>query len=460
MLRHRWRSIALIAAGLLVASAATALATHEDVIPEKIDQSDIEIGLETVADGFTTPLWAINAPKDNHRIFVVDQVGKVWAIKIQPGKSKKVPNRLLFLDVGADGLDILVPLGAFGPGTFDERGLLGLAFHPDYRKNGLIYTYTSEPADGSADFSTIPAGELANHKTVIREWHVPNPKRPNSVVDPNSSRVLLTIDQPQFNHNAGAISFGEDELLYIAVGDGGNADDQGVGHAEGGNGQDLSASNLLGKILRIDPMGSDSTNGAYGIPGDNPFVGDSAPDEIYAYGFRNPFRMSFDQKTGELIAADVGQNDIEEVNIVHAGGNYGWPVKEGTFLFDMNGADRGFTTVDSPGVPVGMIDPIAQYDHDEGISVAGGFVYRGRHVNELRGSYIFGDFSQSFVPASGRLFHLGEDGEILELVPDSGPLGLYLMALGQDRKGEVYVMTSENFAPVGATGVLHRIVGD
>ena len=460
MLRQRWRTIALIAAGLLVASAATALATHDDVIPEKIGQSNLEIGLETVADGFTTPLWAINAPKDNHRVFVVDQVGKVWAIKIQPGKSKKVPNRLLFLDVGADGLDMLVPLGAFGPGSFDERGLLGLAFHPDYRKNGLIYTYTSEPADGSVDFSTLPAGEPANHETVIREWHVPNPKRPNSVVDPNSSRVLLTIDQPQFNHNAGAISFGEDELLYIAVGDGGNADDQGVGHAEGGNGQDLSANNLLGKILRIDPMGSDSANGAYGIPGDNPFVGDSAPDEIYAYGFRNPFRISFDQKTGELFAADVGQNDIEEVNIVHAGGNYGWPVKEGTFLFDMNGADRGFTTVDSPGVPVGMIDPIAQYDHDEGISVAGGFVYRGRQVNELRGSYVFGDFSQTFVPASGRLFHLGEDGEILELVPDSGPLGLYLMALGQDRKGEVYVMTSENFAPVGTTGVLHRIVGD
>lgn len=457
MSRHRWNRIVLLTAVLLVASATAALATHDDVIEEPIAQSDVEIALETVADGFTTPLWAITPPKDNRRLFVVDQVGKVWAIKNSPGN---IPERLLFLDVGVDGLDLIVPLGAFGPGTFDERGLLGLAFHPDYHKNGLIYTYTSEPVAGPADFSTMTAAAAANHQTVIREWHVPNPRRRNSVVDPNSSRVLLTIDEPQFNHNAGAISFGADDLLYIAVGDGGGADDQGPGHAVGGNGQDLGPNNLLGKILRIDPQGNNSANGQYGIPADNPFVGDSAPDEVFAYGFRNPFRMSFDQKTGELYAADVGQNDIEEVDVVVAGGNYGWPVKEGTFLFDMNGADPGFTTVDSPGFPAGMIDPIAQYDHDEGISVSGGFVYRGREARDLRGSYVFGDFSRSFVPASGRLFHLGEDNEILELIPSGGPLDVYVMGFGQDRRGEVYVMTSENFAPVGTTGVLHRIVQD
>jgi glucose/arabinose dehydrogenase len=413
------------------------------------------VDLELVADGFTTPLWAINAPGDNHRIFVVDQVGKIWAI----GTDSKgnVPDRLLFADVGADGLGLLVPLGAFGPGTFDERGLLGLAFHPDYRHNGLIYTYTSEPATMAADFSTMPAGVDPNHQTVIREWHVPNPKRANSVVDPNSSRVLLTIDQPQFNHNSGAAVFGPDGMLYIAVGDGGSADDQGVGHAAGGNGQDLSAGNLLGKILRIDPQGSNSANGGYGIPADNPFVGDAAPDEIYAYGFRNAFRMSFDQRTGALYAADVGQNDIEEVDLVVAGGNYGWPVKEGTFLFDMNGAGPGFTTIDSPGLPIGMIDPIAQYDHDEGISIGGGFVYRGQTIKDLRGSYVFGDFSRGFFPGNGRLFHLDVTGEIAELLPDGVPLGRYVMGFGQDRRAEVYVLTSANFAPVGTTGTVHRL---
>lgn len=459
MLRRRNSAILLVAIALVVSTFAAAGATHTDVIVETIQPSEVDVSLELVADGFTTPLWAINAPGDNKRIFVVDQVGKIWAIEVHPGKPAQVPARNLFLDVGVDGLDLLVPLGAFGPGTFDERGLLGLAFDPDYRDNGYIYTFTSEPSDGEADFSTMPTGVAANHEAVVRQWHVPNPKRPQSVVDPNSSRVLLTIDEPQFNHNSGALEFGPDGYLYIAVGDGGAADDQGVGHAEGGNGQDLSPGNLLGKILRIDPQGSDSANGQYGIPENNPFVGSDAPDEIWAYGFRNAFRISFDQRTGDLYAADVGQNDIEEVNIVVAGGNYGWPVKEGSFLFDMNGADSGFTSDFSPGVPAGLIDPIAEYDHDEGRSIGGGFVYRGSDIRDLRGSYVFGDFTRSFFPPDGRLFHLDAEGEILELLPDGAPLGRYVMGFGQDIKGEVYVLTSANVAPVGTTGTVHRLIG-
>ncbi|MDH3305993.1 MAG: PQQ-dependent sugar dehydrogenase [Acidimicrobiia bacterium] len=452
------RTVALGATVVLVLATVTAAAaSHQDVILEPIPVSDVAVSLDLVADGFTTPLWAINAPGDNKRLFVVDQVGKIWAIEIHPGKPAQVPERSLFLDIGSDGLDLLVPLGAFGPGSFDERGLLGLAFDPDYRDNGLVYTYSSEPVNGPADFSTMPADEDANHQGVLREWQVPNPKRPNSVVDPNSSRVLLTIDEPQFNHNSGAVLFGPDGFLYVAVGDGGSADDQGVGHAPGGNGQDLSPGNLLGKIIRIDPHGSNSVNGSYGIPADNPFITTDAPDEIWAYGFRNAFRMSFDQRTGALFAADVGQNDIEEINVVVGGGNYGWPVKEGSFLFDMNGDERGFTTVDSPGVPAGMIDPIAQYDHDEGISVGGGFVYRGSEIKDLRGSYVFGDFSLGFFPGNGRLFHLDEQGEIAELLPDGAALGRYVMGFGQDRRGEVYVLTSANFAPVGTTGTVHRL---
>lgn len=457
MLWRRNAGIVFAAIALTMSTFASAGASHSDVIAKTIQPSDVDVSLEFVADGFTTPLWAINAPGDNKRLFVVDQVGEIWAIEVHPGKPSQVPERSLFLDIGIDGLDLLVPLGAFGPGSFDERGLLGLAFDPNYRDSGLIYTYSSEPVEGSADFSTMPAGETPNHQGVLREWHVPSPKRANSVVDPNSSRVLLTIDEPQFNHNSGAIEFGPDGSLYVAVGDGGSADDQGIGHAPGGNGQDLSPGNLLGKILRIDPHGSNSGNGKYGIPSDNPFLGSSAPDEIWAYGFRNAFRMSFDQRTGVLYAADVGQNDIEEVNVVAAGGNYGWPVKEGTFLFDMNGDERGFTTTNSPGVPGGMIDPIAQYDHDEGISIGGGFVYRGSEIKDLRGSYVFGDFSLGFFPGNGRLFHLDGKGDIAELLPDGAALGRYVMGFGQDRDGEVYVLTSESFAPVGTTGAVHRL---
>lgn len=456
----RSKAILIFSFALIIGGALPAAAVHDDVIAKPIPVSDVGVALELVADGFTTPLWGINAPGDNKRLFVVDQVGKIWALETHRGASGNVPARLSFLDIGSEGLDLLVPLGAFGPGTFDERGLLGLAFHPDYRKNGRIYTYSSEPVSGQADFSTLPDGTAANHQGVLREWIVPNPKRANSVVDPNSSRVLLRIDEPQFNHNAGSVQFGPDGLLYVAVGDGGAADDQGVGHAPGGNGQDLSEGNVLGKILRIDPLGSDSANGRYGIPSDNPFLGTEGADEIFAYGFRNPFRMSFDQRTGRLHAADVGQNDIEEIDVVRAGGNYGWPVKEGSFLFDMNGAGPGFTTSFSPGSPAGMIDPIAEYDHDEGISVAGGFVYRGSNVKDLRGSYVFGDLSRSFFPAAGRLFHLNESGEIAELLVDGGPFNRYLMAFGQDRGGELYVLSSANITPTGTTGTVHRLVSD
>jgi len=451
MRRFRFNTIALGAALVLMASMAPALAVHEDVITEEIPASDVSIALETVADGFTSPVWAINAPGDNHQLFVVDQTGTITAVKLDPGKNSTVPDRLTYLDVGQDGLGLLVPLGAFGPGSFDERGLLGLAFHPDYRKNGLIYTYTSEPTSGAADFSTLPAGVDANHQTVIREWQVHHPKRADSVVDPSSTRVLLTIDQPQFNHNGGALNFGPDGMLYIALGDGGAADDQGPGHAVGGNGQDLSDGNVLGKILRINPTGSNSGNGEYGIPATNPFVGHQGADEIFAYGFRNPFRFSFDSETGRLIAADVGQNDIEEVDVVVSGGNYGWPVKEGSYLFDMNGDDRGFTTVHSPGVPAGMIDPVAEYDHDEGISITGGFMYRGKDVKALRDSYVFGDWLS-------RLFHLTDDGSIAELNPVGAGLSVRVTGFGQDRKGELYVLGQPGFAPVGTAGVVMKIV--
>ena len=384
---------------------------------------------------------------DTRRLFVVDQNGPLWAVNTTTGA------KTLF----ADFRSLLVPLGIGGPGTYDERGFLGLAFHPDYAVNGRLYTYTSEPARPNPDFTTLPGDVAPDHENVVREWRVPNPTDPTSVVDMSSSRILLRSYHPQFNHNAGALNFGPDNLLYIAIGDGGSADDQGPGHAPTGNGQ--RTDRVLGKILRINPLGRNARNRQYGIPADNPFV-DRAGflPEIYAYGFRNPFRFSFDAATGALIVGDVGQNDIEEVDIVEKGGNYGWRVKEGTFLFEPNGDRPGFVFQQSPGQPARMQDPIAEYDHDEGIAVTGGFVYRGTAIPALRGRYVFGDFARTFT-SSGRLFYLTADNQIAELrLQDREELGMKLDGFGQDAQGELYVLGNTTATPFGATGVVLRML--
>src|SRR5215813_3156201 len=447
-----------------------------DPIPEKIQQANnFSITLETVATGLTAPNWGISAPGHPNRLFVVDQTGQLWVIDLTTG-SKSV-----FLDVSSL---VVSNLGNVIPGLkFDERGFLGVAFHPNYTTNGLLYTFISENVDGPADFSTLPSGITPNAQSVIREWHVSNPTDPASVPD-STNRVLLRIDKPQFNHNGGAINFGPDGMLYIATGDGGAADDQGVGHVAIGNGQDPSSPNALGKILRInsDPSSSSGTlsaNGQYRIPSDNPFSGRSGyVTEIFAYGFRNPFRFSFDSDTGDLYAADVGQNDIEEVAVIFSGGNYGWPIKEGSFCFNDNGAGDGFVTDDPACGPLGLIDPIAEYDHDnrpgsppppEGIAVLGGFVYRGSAIPPLRGHYVFGDYTRSFTAPDGRLFLLAgknlvkkgqaETSEIQEFkLKGQDKLGLFVLGFGQDASGELYMLANATGVPSGTMGVVLKIV--
>jgi glucose/arabinose dehydrogenase len=457
VLRFRKSIVSVLAAtALLATTAGVASAVHDDIIPEKIQASDAQIALETVATGLTTPVLGTHAPGDNDRLIVVDQIGKLWAIDIDDDDD--VPDQLELLDVGAGGLGLLVPLGAFGPGTFDERGFLSVAFHPDYPKNGKLYTFTSEPAGMAATFQ-LPPGVEANHQSVITEWTVNDPKDLDSVVDTGSRRPIIRIDNPQFNHNSGQLAFGPDDLLYIGVGDGGGRDDEGPGHSEGGNGQDIT--NVLGTILRIDVDGSNSNNGQYGVPRSNPFAGQNGVAEIFAYGFRNPYRFSFDADDGALYAADVGQGDVEEVDLVVAGGNYGWPVKEGSFLFDGMGLGvDGIATINSPGQPAGLIDPIAQYDHDEGVSITGGFVYSDSEVGDIRGMYVFGDYTQSFSGPNGRLFGIDADGgDIEELLPaGQDGVGLFISGFGQDRDGQVYVLGTQNVPPVGETGVVQRIV--
>jgi glucose/arabinose dehydrogenase len=450
-----------------------------DPITESIQQGALAVGLETIADGFVNPVLATSPARDHRNLYVVDQPGQFWRINLRNGR------KYVFLDLS----ERLVELGLFGI-NYDERGFLGATFAPDFSRSGRLYTYTSEPANEAADFSTMPDGIEPNHQSVITEWRVRVPLRRNEVVSPASARVLMRIDQPQFNHNGGTLAFGPDKMLYITLGDGGGADDQGsggdnVGHSDEGNAQDTS--NVLGSILRIDPTGNTAPNGQYGIPEDNPFVDadefaagsvggeagcvDGICDEIYAYGFRNAWRASFDnRRNGVLMVADVGQNDIEEVDIVKAGGNYGWRIQDGSFCFDANGTASGFVTDAEFIAPPNIINPVAEYDHDDGISISGGFVYRGRAIKALKGHYIFGDWALSFTdPVPGRLFYLADsdlDGsagvtsKILEFqLPNStNGVGTKINGFGQDGRGEIYVIGSELGLLQGTTGRVQKIV--
>jgi hypothetical protein len=400
------------------------------------------------------PVYGVSAPGDSNDLFVVDQAGKIDVV--HNGVMQSAP----LLDLSS--LEAAVPLS---PG-YDERGLLGLAFAPgfaDPNSQGFhkFYTYQSEktgtaPADFAPAPGTVTTPPGIDHQNVLTEWKVSstNPL----VVDTTSRRDLLREDHPALNHNGGTIAFGPDGDLYLAIGDGGTANDQGNGHiASTGNAQALSV--IMGKMIRIDPNGNNSANHQYGIPASNPFVGTSgALPEIYAYGLRNPYKFSFDPAQG-LVEGDTGQNNIEEVNKITSGGNFGWGVKEGTFLFNRT-TSPGDVGANSPGSPAGMIDPLLEYDHTQGSAVVGGFVYHGSKIPALDGKYIFGDFSNSTFagPGNGRIFYADlTTGQMNELAL-SAPLGLWLKGFGEDANGEIYVMASTNLGPKGTTGVVFELV--
>lgn len=411
------------------------------------------VDVELLAEGLIAPVLVREAPDGTGRLFVVDQGGLIRVIDAD-GDLLEEP----FLDLRSSMVDLMT--------TFDERGLLGLAFHPDYAENGRFFVYYSAPlrSGAPADF---------NHTSHISEFQVSatDPDR----ADPGSERILLQVDQPQFNHDAGTVAFGPDGFLYISLGDGGGANDVGTGHVEdwyeangGGNAQNIQA-NLLGKILRIDVDNGDP----YGIPGDNPFIGETPVEEIYAYGFRNPYRFSFDMgEQNEMIVADAGQNRWEEVSVVTAGGNYGWNVKEGTHCFDAENPDTDAAScpdVDQFGEP--LIDPVIEYanvnnqDTDGlGVVVVGGFVYRGEALPDLVGQYVFGDYSTAGDQPDGTVFVATRAGtgpwafDELRFGASEERLGKYVLGFGQDLSGEIYVLTSGMGAPIGNTGKVYRLV--
>ena len=411
----------------------------------------LTIDVDTVATGLNSPIQIVSADDRTRRLFIIDQSG---VIRILTRRGVLLPTP--FLDVTSR----MVPLM---PG-FDERGLLGLAFHPDYRKNGRFFVYYTAPLRPGA-----PAGYNATAR--ISEFRVSaNP----DLADPMSERVILEEDKPQFNHNGGTLAFGKDEKLYISLGDGGGANDVGLGHVEdwyadngGGNGQDKKA-NLLGNILRIDI----DRDRPYGIPRDNPFVGQAGVrEEIWAYGFRNPYRMSFDTEDDRrLFVGDAGQGLWEEVSIAERGGNYGWNVKEGTHCFDAEN-----NTVSPPSCPdrepdgTRLRDPIIEYANSAqaggiGVTVIGGNVYRGKRVKSLRGMYVFGDFSKGFFPADGTLLAarpqrrgLWPIRELRIASSANGRLNDYIIGFGVDDRGEVYVGGKDVLGPTGTTGKVYRL---
>jgi len=403
-----------------------------DPITGDVDDGVIGISTVEVATDFNAPVKAVKAPGINGSLFVVEQTGRIFRVDLETG------DKTLFFDMTSELVDL--------NDNYDERGLLGLAFHPGFASNGLFYTYHSGPPDvGDLTFTAL---QSPDHRSVVTAYQASNPSCNSSIA---KIRNLLVFDQPEFNHNGGDLAFGQDGLLYVSVGDGGGADDDDHGENDLGNGRDTTTP--LGTILRINPTGNNSNNGQYGIPASNPFVDASngEVEEIFAYGFRNPYRFSFDAQTGELYAADVGQNQIEEIDIVSNGGDYGWNRKEGSFYFynPSDGDDSFISNTAPPSQPSNLVDPIAEYDHDTGRSITGGYVYRGDRIVNLQGRYVFADYFR-------RLFYLDDNNTILNFSLGSQTNDL-IAGFGQDADRELYILTNETFAPVDVTGKLLKI---
>jgi glucose/arabinose dehydrogenase len=363
------------------ATAAPSVAAAVLPNPTEIGEPGGEIRLEQISDNLESPVFLTHAGDASGRMFVIEKRG-VIAILHDRARVEQP-----FLDIS----NLINSSGS-------EQGLLGLAFHPDYANNRRFFVYyTASNGDN----------------TLARYQVSDNP----DVADPASAQVLFA--QPDFapNHNGGMLAFGPDGYLYVGLGDGGGGGDP------QSNGQDRAA--LLGKLLRLDVNG----DAPYAIPPDNPWPdgGDEARPEVWAYGLRNPWRFSFDRANGDLYIGDVGQNIYEEINFQLAGAsggqNYGWSIREGMHCFRADTCQ-----------PDGLIDPIAEYDHDQGCSVTGGYVYRGAAFASLQGLYIFGDY------CSGTIWSLQRDASGAWQQRTLLDSELSISSFGEDADGELYVI--------------------
>ncbi len=368
----------------------------ENALPE-IEWTGWDFGEDSGKEQAIRPILLTHAGDNSGRLFVPTQQGVIHLL----GQGTKTKKTDVFLDISS--------LVAYDDKS-NEEGFLGLAFHPKFADNGQFFVYYTNKAK--------------KHQNVIARYRVSktDPKR----ADPDSQEILLTFDKPFWNHDGGTIVFGPDGYLYVAVGDGGLANDPYK------NGQKMTT--LLGKMLRID-VDHRGEKTSYAVPADNPFAGRAdARGEIWAYGLRNVWRMAFDRSTGLLWAADVGQDAWEEIDLIEKGGNYGWNIREGLHPFVRKGGSPPAKDVKRPD----MIDPIWEYSHDVGKSITGGSVYRGQQVPELVGSYLYADY------VAGKMWALRYDEAERKVVANREiplPKPILTMSFGEDEQGEVYFMT-------------------
>ena len=387
----RIMTLAALAVAALPSPLAPASAAQEP-------SAELAVGFEPVVAGFERPVFLAEPDDGSGRLFVVEQPGRIRIV--EAGGVLPEP----FLDI----TDRVESGGS-------EQGLLGLAFHPDFVANGEFFVgYTANTGEGAGD-------------NTVSRFHV-SADEPDRA-DPASEEVLLAIPDPYPNHNGGLVQFGPDGSLYASTGDGGSSGDP------ENNGQNPQT--LLGNILRIDV--DETVDGLpYAIPADNPFAdGEGGRPEVWAYGLRNPWRFSFDRETGNLWIADVGQNWIEEVNFQPAdaagGANYGWNVLEGTSCFADDECNRER-----------FVAPVAEYTHDFGCSVTGGYVYRGGEIEALAGVYLFGDY------CSGLVWGLAPEGDDWRTL---GPIetGLNIASFAEDQAGNIYLLALD--------GAVYRLTG-
>jgi glucose/arabinose dehydrogenase len=433
-----------VPAGTGPTSSVSGSAAPESGVPTAATPSPPDAAVELVADGLDTPVGLVAYPGRQDTELIWEQTGTVRVLE---------GGRLL----PGDFLDLRERVVALMP-EYDERGLQSLAFHPSFGTNGRLFAYYAAPTR---------AGHDGDHTNRLSEFRV-DPADPLRVVA-GSERVILEFEQPQFNHSGGGLAFGPDGYLYLGTGDGGGEGDASEGHAAQGNAQ--AVSRLNGKVLRIDVDHPGAGGRAYAIPADNPFANGpvTARPEIFALGFRNPWRLSFEPDGQRRpLVSDVGYGRYEEIDTVVRGGNYGWRIREGAHCLDLEHPLADLAACAATGADGGpLIDPVVEYSHAQiGIAVVGGFVYEGSTLPALVGRYIFADFTRDWkgnVPTPRGTLMVADPQAIgawpwRPLKLSDGLIPSFVTGIGRDAAGELYLLVRDTLGPSTGTGRVLRLV--